>query len=121
MSELETLSGVWIDAKSRTVENVVFPIRYFGDSDTTVLNIQQMLDSEEIRIASTLSFGDVLWTDAEGIDRQLNYGFVYKGTPHVGNGVILGIRADGVGLDSKLQEAEVDESIYFFNPVYSSR
>lgn len=119
MSELETLSGVWIDAKSRTVENVIFPIRFFGDSESTLRNLYQMIDSEEIRIAQNLKHGDVLWTDLEGIDRQVPYGFVLNGKPHVGNGVILGIRSDGVALDSKLQEAEVEESLHFFNPVYS--
>ncbi len=115
---MESIKGVWINAKFQEVEEIEFPIRYSGDSDSVEGNIFQMLECEDMAIGRYLKHDDVLFIDPDWKLNKPNFGFMYKDMIFRGNGVVLGTGINGLVDDIKSSAYDIEENVTFIIPEY---
>lgn len=115
---MESIKGVWINAKLQEVVEIEFPVRYTGDSDSIQGNVFQMLECENMIVGRTLKHDDVLMIDADWMSNKPNFGFMYKGIIFQGNGVVLGTGINGVPCDIIVNAYDIEENVIFIIPEY---
>jgi hypothetical protein len=112
---MESIKGIFINAKIQEVEEIEFPVRYGEEMESVMNNLRQMLDCELPVIGKVLRFNDVIWIDSETALNNQDYGFILKGKSYIGNGVILGTDINNESCDMTASPFDIEESVLFIN------
>lgn len=112
---MESIKGIFINAKIQEVEEIEFPVRYGEEMESVMNNLHQMLDCEMPVIGKVLRFDDVVWVDSETALNKQDYGFILKGKSYVGNGVVLGQGINSEPCNMIASPFDIEESVVFIN------
>ena len=101
-------SAIIINAEKQIIDEIEITDKFTDISDA--------IECEYFAVGARLENGDILYVDDMGLLKDIKYGFYWKSSLMVGNGIVVGCKRDGDIQDVMSRIGQIEDIVKFLPP-----